>query len=96
MIEKKLQFHRKLVGEPFYRKDGEVITIWRYKKSIEVQFGAGLYSGYENEEVLLLGDGDFKRGIEIIGQTHYDAPIENLRFGLERKLGNEIKALKSI
>jgi hypothetical protein len=88
-----------IIGEPVKRPDGSEFSIWEYKSptngraEIEVR-NPGLTVNYTTDEVELLGDGDFKRGVVKLGQAYYDVRDEDLHISGEKLLYEKLQKLK--
>lgn len=86
---------RKLIGEPVMRPDGATITPWQNPNgNLEVDLTFA-NAWYDREDVKLLGEGDFDRGVNRIMQSCYKSPAEDLLAGRRRTLNDEIKQLKN-
>ncbi|HWB38673.1 MAG TPA: hypothetical protein VG604_00325 [Candidatus Saccharimonadales bacterium] len=87
---------RILLGEPVTRSDGDVVRLLLTKKgNLEVDMG-GIGASYDRTEVLLVGGGDFDRGVLRIGQANLRLSGVETLAGKDRALNTEIERLRDL
>ena len=83
---------RKMFTEPVQRTDGVIMEIHLYHPVHDlVILTDGFGVTYRLDEVQALGDGDFQRGVNLIGETTYKTDKAILQSFAPRVLNKEIK-----
>lgn len=81
---------RVLIGEPAIRTDGQTLSLFKEGDCVLVEVD-GIFGCYSDEEIALLGDGNWGIGFMRVAQAAYS---DDFRWGGDRPLSTEIKVIK--
>lgn len=83
------EIEQRLLAEPIVRPDGITIRIMEERNSVVLN-ADGLCSGYDKEEIVRLGSGDFQTGLAVLGQAAFREESSDLKRVGSPRLLNEV------